>query len=778
MVDNDEMGLMTQVICNPSPRRAAALKRESNNPFAGFACAESANDGQALTVHSPINEQNELGERFHIRRSESVNAHPEKLNGVFRLVAALALLCAAGSLLASPATAQTPQATPPGTTAQQDATRPPGGEQNQSAAPEMRTTPQNPTLPPATDSLPPPQAPPGTTVVPQVNPLPSNPLPSNQSQQNRLQQPTQTPDANRLVNELQQNPLMQLHTARPTPPLPDTTRVGVVSDNVMTFTLNEAIRRALQNNPDIEVARGDVRIAEGTLISLEGVYDPVLSFNPQLTSAVTPTTSSIGGASSNGTVTQNSLQFNSAVTKQFSTGGGNYQVFFNNLRQSTNSTVSRLNPFYSSSFGLTFTQPLLRNRAIDTYRHAIRVQRKKLDQSDADFRLRTTTIIDQVQHAYWELQFALHAQQVAVDSLNLAREQFRVTEQGVAAGTSAPLNRAEVDTQIATQETNLQNATRNVTLAEDTFKQLILRNPSAPEWSATIMPTDQPTFDLTPVNLGDALTDARANRPELRRLRLQEDINQLDIQYARNQTLPRVDVVSTVSSTGLAGTPATTTSELTTNGLTTVNGQVPLITGDPNSSANAFLLQQINQIRASSGLQPVTVPLTTPTSTQVSPNLVGGYGKTVSDLFTFGTHNIVAGLTIEIPLRNRTAKGNLAVAQAQRDQLVASINSEQQAVELDVRNTVQTLETARRTVLTARDARASAELQLAGELQLFQVGQSTTFLVFQRENTLATARNTELRAEADFNNALADLQRATGTSLHANDVIIEEPNVP
>jgi outer membrane protein len=730
-MDNDDTGATTQVLCNP------------------------------------FNEQNNLCERFTMQHGESARARSRKIIRIVCLIAAL-VLCAASNVFVTTVRAQTPQAIPPALPAQQDATRPPGGEQNQAAPPEPRATTQNPTLPPATDSLPPPEAPPGEAVVPQ----------SNQSQSNQLQQPTQTPDANKLVNELQQNPLMKLHSARPTPPLPDMTRVGVASDNVLTLSLNEAIRRALENNPDIEVARGDVRIAEGTLLSLEGVYDPVFTFNPQITSSVTPTQSSIGGASSNGTVTQNSQQFNSSVTKQFSKGGGNYQIFFNNLRQSTSSTVSRLNPFYSASFGLTFTQPLLRNRAIDTYRHAIRVQRKKLDQSDADFRLRTTQIIDQVQHAYWELQFALHAQQVAVDSLNLAREQFRVTEQSVAAGTAAPLNRAEVDTQIATQETNLQNATKNVTLAEDTFKQLVLRNPSAPEWNASIMPTDQPTFDLTPVNLGDALTDARANRPELRRLRLQEDINKIDVQYARNQLLPRVDVVSTVSSTGLAGTPATTTQELTANGLTTTNGQVPLITGDPNTNANAFLLSQINQIRAAAGLQPVQVPLTTPTTAQVSPNLVGGYGKTFGDLFTFGTHNIVAGLTIEIPLRNRTARGNLAVAQAQRDQLVASINSEQQAVELDVRNTVQTLETARRTVLTARQARASAELQLAGELQLFQVGQSTTFLVFQRENTLATARNTELRAEADYNNALADLQRATGTSLHANNVIIQEPNVP
>jgi HAE1 family hydrophobic/amphiphilic exporter-1 len=384
-----------------------------------------------------------------------------------------------------------------------------------------------------------------------------------------------------------------------------------------------------------------------------------------------------------------------------------------------------------------------------------------------------------VQHAYWELAFALHAQQVAVDNLNLAREQFRVTEAQVVAGTTAPLSRAEIDTQIAANEANLLAAAKAVALAENTFKQLVLRDPAAPEWKAAIIPTDTPSFDLTPLNLNDALTEARANRPELRNLRLQAEINQLDLAFARNQTRPRIDVVATISTTGLAGSPASSTQTVGTTGQlgpALAGGQVPLISGDPNQSATAFLLSQINQVRAAQGLSPAQVPSVN--SSQVSQNLVGGYGRTLRNLSTFGTRDIVAGVVIEIPFRNRTAEGNLAVARAQRDQVAASFRSQEQAVELDVRNTVQTLETARRTVLAARRERQSAELQLAGELQLFRAGQSTTFLVFQRENALAAARNTELRAEADYNNALADLQRATGTTIRSNNIIIEAPAGP
>ena len=96
----------------------------------------------------------------------------------------------------------------------------------------------------------------------------------------------------------------------------------------------------------------------------------------------------------------------------------------------------------------------------------------------------------------------------------------------------------------------------------------------------------------------------------------------------------------------------------------------------------------------------------------------------------------------------------------------------------DVRNAAQSVETSRRRVLTAREARANAELQLEGEQRLYSVGRSTTFLLFQRENALANARDAELRAETDYNKALAALQHATSTTLHANNVIVESRVAP
>ena len=575
------------------------------------------------------------------------------------------------------AIAQTPSPTPAN-----PATQPPGTQQ------------QQPTMPPATQQ-PSPQAPPGVNVAPTTQPSPVQPV-------------TQEPSA----------PNFPSTQPQALPPLPDLSRVGVISSNVLSLSLTDAIRKALQNNNDIEVARDDVRYAEQQLRSYQGVYDPIFSISPQFIWNVTPQQSVLGGGGGTGTTSTKTLVLSPSLTKSFATGGGTYTLTFANTRNDTSSTFSTINPFYSSNLSLIIAQPLLRNRSIDANRHLIRVQRKRLEQTDSDFRQRTIQIIAQVQAAYWNLVFALRNQQNQLESLNLARTNLRNIELQIGAGAKAPLDRAQVQTDIATRESSLFQATQDVSVAENSLKQLMLRDPSAPEWTAQITPTDEPAFDLSPVDLSGALAEGHKSRPELRRLNLQKDINVLDVKYFKNQTLPQVDITSTVATTGLAGTP--------------LNPNVPEF-------------------------------------------LVGGYGKDLSNLFSLKTRNINMGVTISFPIHNRTAEANLAAVRIQGEQLEASYRSQDQAIEMDVRNAAQAVDTSQRRVVASRLARESAEQQLAGEQKLYEVGRSTTFLLLQRQNELTAARTNELQSQTDYNKALADLQRATGSTLRVNNVVVENP---
>lgn len=504
--------------------------------------------------------------------------------------------------------------------------------------------------------------------------------------------------------------------------MPTLRRVGVNGGETIALSLKDVVRLALAHNTEIEMASVDVKLAETVLNSLEGFYDPLFRLTPEINNSVTPVASTLGGSDQSGTLTTTSLNLRAAVVKPFRTGGGQYEFFFNNTRESTSSAFAQLTPFYSSSLGVQFTQPLLRNRSIDATRRAISIQKKVLTQTDIEFRRHVMNVIAEVQRAYWDLVFALREQQNQISNVNLARKLSEQTDTRIAAGASAPLERAEVQTEVASRESELIVASQNVSIAENNLKRLILANSRDKEWLMAIVPTDEPSFDETPVYLDDALASARTNRPELQRLRVQREINGIDLRYFRNQTRPRIDLIATVSTTGLAGVPV-----------------VP--TGVISGSA-------------------------------VPSNLDGGFGQTLKNLASFKTRNIVVGVVIEIPFKNRRAKADLAGARVAESQIGIATRTQEQTVEVEVRNAAQAVESARQRVISARDTRENAEMQQKGERGLYEVGRSTTFLLFQRENQLTSARSLELRALTDYNKALADLQRATSATLSANNIVL------
>jgi outer membrane protein TolC len=546
---------------------------------------------------------------------------------------------------------------------------------------------------------------------------------------------------------------------------PSLYRVGVQSAQTVPLSLNEAIRKALENNNSIEVARDDVRFQETQLRSLTGAYDPVLSLTPNYSRS-----------SSTGSNGSNDFRVDAGINKLIERGGGSFNTFFNNSQTGSssrnNTTFTQTSGLgasssttYFSTLGINYTQPLFRNFRIDNTRRQIRIQRKRLQQSDADFRRQTIDIISQVQRSYWDLVFALRNQQNQVANVNLARENLRQTEVKIQAGTAAPLARAEVNTELANREGELLLATQQVSITENNLKTLLLRDPNSPEWTQALVPTDTPVYSDDPIIVEDAIKDAVDNRPELSRLRLQKEITAIDISFFKNQTKPRIDLVSSFSLNGLSlgnqNTGTTTT---------------PLIldTNNPaiyNFNANAFLLRQIRLANPNAQLDPVPNII----SSTLPSYFNGGTTRSIRNLFRSDAPNYTVGVTFELPFGNRTAKANLAGARIQQQQTDSQMRAQEQTVVAEVRNAVQAVETSRQRVLIARRARESAEIQLEGERKLFEVGRSTTFLLFQRENALTNARNSEIRAETDYNKALSDLQRATSTTFRLNNIEVDSP---
>ena len=511
----------------------------------------------------------------------------------------------------------------------------------------------------------------------------------------------------------------------PARPLPSAERVGVDNADQLPLTLEKAIEMALQNNNNIDISRNNVQVAEFNLRGARGVYDPLITSENYYESATTPTASAIGGAV-NGAVTQTRF-FNSAGVTGFSPWfGGQYSADYNSSRTTTSNTNAFLNPQYPTAMAFTYTQPLFRNFLFDNNRRQIEIAKKNLSLSDAQFRQQAIEVIAAVEQSYWSLVFALRNLQVQIDAVKQARVQLESNQRLVAKGVLAPIDIVAATSQITTFEQSVYTAQEAVTRAENTLKTLLLPDRTNAIWSQPITPVSPVTLDPPRVALDIALSEALTNRPEIAQLEANKEINRIDLRYYRDQTKPQIDLVGSYSPQGLAGA------------------------------------QTARAIDPATGIS------------RVPPNLVGGYVTSLGNLLQQDYPTYRIGVTISLPWGNTVAKANLGRTLVEGERIGNQRAQTEQTIEAEVRNAVQALRSAEARLTAAAASRASAEQLYESEQRQFRAGTTTFYLVLQRQTELLTARGRELQAQTDLNTAISEFQRATGTTLSANNVTVSE----
>lgn len=531
-------------------------------------------------------------------------------------------------------------------------------------------------------------------------------------------------------------------------PIPELGRVGVDMSEQRPLALREALEMALANNKDIEVARTVVRAAEFDLQGARGIYDPRLTSLSYYERSETPSSSFLSGA--NGAVVQSDYTGTARLEGLSPKFGGGYRVDLSAIRLTTNNQFAALNPQFPTALTFNYTQPLWRGLRFDNNRRLIEVAKKNLSLTDAQFRQRTIETITLVQRAYWDLVFALRNLQVQRDAVRDARTQLEHNRRLVAEGVLAPIDVVAADAQVSGYEQSVYSALEDVSRAENNLKNLIAENRQSPFWNVSLIPTDPVDLEPPAITLPDAMGAAMSNRPELKQSDVVREINQLDQRYYREQTRPQIDLIGSYGVVGLAGS------------LSQSSGINPL------SLSNADLRARINELSVLNGLAPLAAPVTQP----LPEDLIGGLAQSFGSLAANRYNNFRVGVQLNIPLRNRTAEAALGRSLVESHRIDTQREQLEQLIQVDVRNALQVVRTASSRLRAAAAARSASEQQYGSEQRRFEAGQSTLFLVLERQTQLTTARGNELRAQTDLNKAIAELQRATGNSLQANNVVV------
>lgn len=519
--------------------------------------------------------------------------------------------------------------------------------------------------------------------------------------------------------------------------LPDLGRVGVDMTEQKPLTLNEAIGMALENNKDIEVTRKNVQIAEFDLQAARGVYEPRFSgqsyyeratvpnisfFTPQITKATT--NSFIGNAG-----------FQAYVPKF----GTVLNATFNNQRLGSDNPVTIISPQFNSSLAFSITQPLLRGRRFDQNRRTIEIAKRNLTLTDSQFRQRTIEIITNVQRAYWDLTYALRNLQVQRDGVRDAKTQLDHNKRLVEEGQLAPIDVVAAETQVANFEQAVYDALNTVTVAENNLKNMVSPNRSHEIWGESVMPVDSVNLIAPTTTLTQELALALQNRPELEINKTQKDINAIDQRFYREQGKPQVDLVASYTSAGVGGSL------------------------NPNFT-NPLL---------SACLTDPTLPqcVMAAANQQALLRSVGGSGTAFTDILSNKYPTFRVGVTFNLPIfGDKTSRAQLGRSLVEGERLQTQREQIEQNIQVDVRNALQALRTAEARLRAAAIARENTVKQYDSEQRKLDAGQSDVYKVLERQTALTNARSAELRAQTELNKAIADLQRATGSSLKANNV--------
>jgi outer membrane protein len=461
------------------------------------------------------------------------------------------------------------------------------------------------------------------------------------------------------------------------------------------LTLDDAVKRALEQNLDIAVERLNPQTFDFAIASLQATYRPTFNSNYGMRSSTTFTRSQTAGGD---ILITDTFTGNNGILQNVKWGGGSFAVAWNNNRQAQSDLFATRNPAINSNLNMVYVQPLLRNFRIDGTRAQLKITQLNQQMSETALRATVVRTVANTRNAYWDFVFAIQAAEVAERSLDLATKLVEDNQARVEVGTLAPLDVVQAQAEQATRRQAVATTQAAVRTAELVLKRLIVNGTDDPYWVASIEPIDRPTYSTEALDVGGAVRKALSTRTDMDQSKKQIESNDVSLKILSDQRLPALDVTASYGLAGIGGTQF---------------------------------------------IRPPGSPLGAPPS-QIIP---GGFNDSLSTLFNQKAPTWNFAASFSYPIGSSTADANLARAPLELQ------------IATEVTNAALLVESNRERLQAAQVAREFAEKRLEAEQSRFEVGLSTNFFVVQAQRDLRDSQNSELRALLDYRRAQVDFER-------------------
>ncbi len=333
------------------------------------------------------------------------------------------------------------------------------------------------------------------------------------------------------------------------------------------LSLSSVIRLALERNMDVQIIRMEREVSDARLIQAMSDFDPVLELSstfevlnrPQNTQEFI---SSGGSPFDPGVGTEEPRKFEDrnqrygARLAGKSVTGTTYEldlrldVLDNTLVRTSDANI--YDPEYSTRMGVSITHPLARDAGKSINLAPVKIARKNREISELEIRAKLMEVVSELMATYLDMIFdynEIRLRKLEVETLQLLAIQR--TEQ-VERGVVSVRQLREIQAQLGESLDRLLQAEQRFEGRRKNILRLISSS-ADPDHNRNFIPVGQMQDRLPSMEESEYFRNAMQYRADYLQAIRELELDEIELDYVKNQSLPRVDFVTSGGVNGLEG---------------------------------------------------------------------------------------------------------------------------------------------------------------------------------------------------------------------------------
>jgi outer membrane protein len=339
-----------------------------------------------------------------------------------------------------------------------------------------------------------------------------------------------------------------LESLRPSPE-PDVLKLDITKDkatgkNIVKLSLDDAVKRALVSSPEISIVSYDPSIAKEDVVKAVADFDPALYGRLSYEEKDDPPDSIFQGGQADNRLWETGI-------KQKGVTGAEWSLAYALTRNWDDLATRTLPTRYEPTVSFQVKQPLLRDAWKNLNLAGVNISKLNYRVALAAFRQKTEEVSAEVISLYWNLARTRRDREIQQWLVDKTRETLTKVEnrKGIDA-TDVQIKQAE--TSVKLSEAVLLQAEKQERDVQDALVRLLSDSRINLLSNFEIVPTSALDMAETKFEQSETLRLALSNNPEIHQARLNVEVAQINLDVAKRQKMPKLDLVASSRISGLA----------------------------------------------------------------------------------------------------------------------------------------------------------------------------------------------------------------------------------